>query len=92
MIPAGQCAAPVLDKVLRGQPLSDAKVRFAWTVAVGAAIGRATTVRLRPDGALAVRAASDAWRSEIHRSRGRIRERLAGLLGQDVITRIEVTS
>ncbi|MYD86252.1 MAG: DUF721 domain-containing protein [Acidobacteria bacterium] len=90
--PARHCAARALGNALRRQPLSDAKIRFAWTASVGAAMARATTVRLRSDGALLVRAASDEWRRATYRSRGMIRERLAALLGTGLVKRLEVTS
>ena len=79
-----------LGNVLRRQPLSDAKVRFAWTAVVGVALARATTVRLRSDGTLLVRAASDPWRRETYRSRRVIRERLADLLGTGVVRKLDV--
>ncbi len=91
MTPARHCAARALGNVLRRQPLSNAKVRFAWTATVGAALARATTVRLRSDGTLLVRTATDPWRRETYRSRRVIRERLAELLGTGVIKRIDVT-
>jgi predicted nucleic acid-binding Zn ribbon protein len=78
--------------VLRRQPLSDGKVRFAWTAVVGAALSRVTTVRLRSDGTLLVRATSDAWRRETYRSRRIIRERLTELLGKGVVRKIDVKS
>jgi hypothetical protein len=35
-----------IRELLRGMPLSDGKVGFAWSTAVGPAFGRATAVRL----------------------------------------------
>ena len=91
MTPAGQCAPRALRDMLRRQPLSDAKVGFAWTAAVGPAVARVTRVRLRGDGTLVVRAATEPWRREAHRSRRVIRERLAELLGAGVVRKIDVT-
>lgn len=91
MIPAHWCATRALGDVLRRQPFSDAKVRFAWTASVGAALARATSVRLRADGTLDVRASSDHWRLETIRSEPLVRKRLAELIGGDVVKAIVVT-
>ncbi len=91
MVPAGQCAPRALVPLLRRQPLSQAKVRFAWTATVGAAAGRATTVALRADGTLAVTAETEHWRREAARASATIRVRLAELLGPDIVKRITVT-
>ena len=81
----------VLTRLLRQQPPSDAKVTFAWRAAVGRAVDRATTVSLRRDGTLEVRASDQHWRREIARSAPLIVDRLAGLLGREVVKRIDVT-
>lgn len=91
MVPTGQCATRALRDLLCRQPLSEAKVRFAWAAAVGPAVARATTVRLRRDGTLTVRAETEPWRLETHRSRRVIRERLAELLGAGVVRKVDVT-
>lgn len=91
MFPTGQCAPRALRDMLCRQPLSDAKIRFAWAAAVGPAVARVTTVRLRRDGTLTVRAATRPWRVETHRSRRVIRERLGELLGAGVVRKIDVT-
>ncbi len=91
MEPAGRCAAHALAPLLRRQPLSQAKVRLAWTATVGAAASRATVVGLHADGTLAVTAGTDHWRRETARASSTIRARLASLLGPDVVKRIAVT-
>ena len=91
MVPAGRCAAHALTPLLRRQPLSQAKVRFAWTATVGAAASRATAVGLHADGTLAVTADTEHWRRETGRASPAIRARLAELLGPDVVKRITVT-
>jgi predicted nucleic acid-binding Zn ribbon protein len=75
--------------LLRDLPLSSGKVEFAWSVAVGPAVARVTTVKLE-NGVLMVEAASDQWIREVRRSSGMILPRLRTLLGEDVIERIEV--
>ena len=91
MAPAGRCAPRALAPLLRRQPLTPAKVRFAWTATVGAAAARATRVGLRADGTLAVTAESEHWRRETARAGPLIRTRLAELLGPDVVRKITVT-
>jgi hypothetical protein len=78
-----------LAELLRGAPLSSAKVDFAWKAAVGAALQRSTSVRLEGTRLL-VDAASPQWAREIFRSQHVILSRLQTLLGKDVVTAIEV--
>ncbi|MGE0705941.1 MAG: DciA family protein, partial [Vicinamibacterales bacterium] len=61
----------------------------AWSVAVGPAMQRATTIRL--DGArLLVKAVDPQWAREIRRSTSVILPRLQYLLGTGVVTHLEV--
>ena len=78
-----------LVELLRGSPLSDGKVTFAWNAAVGPAIERVTHVKLE-HGVLLVETASAQWSSEVMRSSAVILRRLQSLLGADAISRIEV--
>jgi phosphoserine aminotransferase len=80
-----------LMELLRGAPLSDGKVTFAWNAAVGPALERVTTVKLER-GVLIVDAASAQWSREIQRSSGVIVTRLQALLGKDTVIRLEVRS
>jgi Dna[CI] antecedent, DciA len=80
-----------LEAILRRAPLTPEKVAFAWRVTVGPAMDRAAAVELR-DSVLYVRAKDHTWRREIERSIGLIRMRLAALLGDQIVQRIEVTS
>ena len=92
MIAAGRCTTAALGTLLRGQPLSPGKVSLAWSAAVGRTIGRFTSVALGPDGTLTVAATDVAWAREIHRSRPVIAARLTQLLGDGVVTRIDISS
>ena len=75
--------------LLRDMPLSSGKVEFAWSVAVGPAIARATSVKL--DGAaLLVETTSAEWTREIKRSTPVILKRLHSLLGDDAVTSITI--
>ena len=78
----------VVGEVVRKAPLTDEKVAFAWRLAVGPAIDKATTVRLAGDGTLYVTAESKAWVDSIRASIGLIRSRLAHYLGDDTIKRV----
>jgi len=76
-----------LMELLRGAPLSDGKVTFAWNAAVGPALERVTTVKLERT-VLIVDAASPQWSRELERSRGVILGRLQSLLGTDAVSSI----
>ena len=76
-----------LMELLRGAPLSDGKVTFAWNAAVGPALERVTTVKLERT-VLIVDAASPQWSRELERLRGVILGRLQSLLGKDAVSSI----
>ena len=78
----------VVGEVIRKAPLTDEKVAFAWRLAVGPAIAKATTVRLAADGTLYLTAESNAWVDSVRDSVGIIRSRLAHFLGDDTVKRI----
>jgi predicted nucleic acid-binding Zn ribbon protein len=78
-----------LTELLRDTPLSDGKVTFAWTSAVGPALARATHVKLE-QGVLIVETSSVQWAREIRRSAHVILPRLASLLGAGVVSSIEI--
>ena len=91
MLLVQQCVKRALGEVLRRQPLSAAKVRFAWQTTVGTAMARATSVRVRADGTLDVHANTEHWRHETTRSANVIQTRLSELLGGDVVKRVVVS-
>jgi hypothetical protein len=91
MIPVQQVMPAALASVLRLAPLTPEKVAFAWRTAVGAAVDRATSVELR-GSTLAVVVKSEQWRHEIGRSSALIRTRLNFVLGDGVVTRIDIQS
>lgn len=90
MLPTRDIAPRAVGQLLRDQPLTPAKVRFAWQASVGTSMGRATSVRLEEDGTLTVWASGEHWRRETARSVGVIKRRLAELLGQNIVKRITV--
>jgi predicted nucleic acid-binding Zn ribbon protein len=91
MKPASAAIPGAVAELLREAPLSDGKIAFAWKVAVGPALDRATAVKL--DGTvLLVDVASAQWAREIKRSTRLILPRLRALLGRETITEIRVRS
>jgi predicted nucleic acid-binding Zn ribbon protein len=78
-----------LVRLLRDVPISSGKVGFAWRAAVGASLGRVTSVRLEGN-VLLVDAASPQWAREVMRSSPVILKRLQEYLGAEAVERIEV--
>jgi hypothetical protein len=89
MIAVQRVLPDTLSEIIRRQPLSQAKIDFAWRTAVGAALARVSSARLDGDGTLRVRTDDDRWTREIERARDVIRARLDRLLGGD-LKRVEV--
>ena len=90
MVPVSNCVPDVVAEVLHRQPLSPAKVAFAWRTAVGPAVDRATRASLRDDGVLEVVAVDAHWKREVRRASGLLSARLARLLGEGVVKKIVV--
>ena len=91
MIPVHDFSTSVLAQIVRRQPPSPARTNFAWQLAVGQAVARATTVQLT-DGVLAVRAVDRRWLREIDPMRRAVLEKLQQILGKDQIVRIDLGS
>ena len=87
MIPVQDLQSSVLAQIVRRQPASAARTKFAWQLAVGQAIARVTTVDLR-DGVLYVRAVDRRWITEIERARDGVLLKMQHLLGRDEVARI----
>ncbi len=76
-------------ELLRDAPLSPGKVRFAWRLAVGPALERATVVDL--DGrTLVVQVETRQWAREVHRSSSMILKRLERWLGEGAVASLDV--
>lgn len=88
MLPIQNFSSGVLAEIIRRQPPSAARTRFAWQLAVGPALARATVVDLA-DGVLSVTAVDRRWLREIDRERPRITARMQELLGRQSVARIE---
>ena len=79
----------VLSEIIRRQPASKERTAFAWTVAVGPALARVTTVELR-GRTLVVTARDATWAKEIERARVTILARVRHLIG-DTVDRLDVS-
>ncbi len=89
MIAVQRVLPDMLADIIRRQPLSAAKVDFAWRTSVGPALARAASAELREDGTLVIRVADRRWMAELNRSRTILRQRLDILLG-DALQRLVI--
>jgi predicted nucleic acid-binding Zn ribbon protein len=87
MRPLTHALPGALRLLLHDMPLSNGKVDFAWTAAVGPAVARATAVKLE-NGVLIIEATSAEWAREVQRSSALILQRLQSLLGDEAVTRM----
>jgi hypothetical protein len=83
-------AARAMRLLLADQPLTEAKVRFVWTMIAGPAVSRASTVTF-VDGVLAIRTRTEAWQAAVERARPAMLARLAEFLGPGVVRSLSVT-
>jgi hypothetical protein len=74
--------------LLRQGAMSQGKLEVAWRLAVGDALNRVTTPRLREAGVIEVEAVDVRWQREVKRSRSVILARLRSLLGEDTIDQL----
>jgi predicted nucleic acid-binding Zn ribbon protein len=91
MLPIQRLTSSVLNDIIRRQPPSEGRTAFAWQLAVGAAIARATTVRLA-DGEMTVTASDARWVTEVEAARDIVLRRLQSLLGPDAVMKIRIQS
>jgi hypothetical protein len=89
VLPLQTFAPRVLAEIIRRQPASKERTTFAWSMAVGPALARASTVEL-DNGILIVRARDARWAREIERARGTVVARLQHLLGPDALHDVRV--
>ena len=90
MVPVADILPGSLARVISQAPLTPEKVEFAWRFVVGPALARATRVQLE-GRVLRVSAATPAWQRETEKAAALIRDRLAGLLGPDVVRGLDVS-
>ena len=84
-------AQSVVAEIIRRQPLSPEKVGFAWSIAVGPALSRVTTVELRHHH-LIVSPRDARWARELERARDTILARVQLLLGQDEVKGLQINA
>ena len=89
MIPLQNFSASVLREIVPRQPASKERTAFAWNLAVGPALARATKVELGDTGVLTVRAADQRWVVEIERARDTVLQKMQHLLGPEQVTKIK---
>jgi predicted nucleic acid-binding Zn ribbon protein len=82
-VPTRACVPDSVSTLLARQPLTPAKIAFAWQMAVGPGLARATSVEY-DGGVLRVTSSDGRWMREVERSRAMILERLRALLGPAV--------
>lgn len=92
MQPINTAAATTLKSILDRQPLSEAKVAFAWRIAAGATLAAATSITWSDDGRLCVTARSEEWRRELVRARPLVLHRLRELIGPDGIKGLTINA
>ena len=88
MDPIQSIAPRTIAEIIRRQPASNGKTRFAWQLVVGPALARATTVELDA-GVLRVRC-DERWARELTRAQDVILPRLQQLLGAQTLERISI--
>lgn len=91
MRPLQDAMPGALAQVLLKAPLTPGKINFAWRAAVGPALERASAARLE-GRVLVVETRGPQWTRELTRSAEVILARLEKLLGDGVVTRIDVRS
>jgi hypothetical protein len=89
VLPLQSLAPGVLAEIIRRQPASKERTAFAWSVAVGPAIARATSVELSGQ-LLIVRARDARWAREVDRARPTVVARLQQLLGPTAVVDLRV--
>ena len=91
MLPVQTIATSVMAELIRRQPASKERTAFAWSMAVGPALSRATTVELR-NARLFVTARDPRWALEIERANDTILKRVQLLLGPEAVRGIYVNA
>lgn len=89
MLPIQHFAPGVIAEIIRRQPESTARTAFAWQIAVGPAIARATTVEV-VGGILKVTPRDARWGREVNRAADTILARMQHLLGARAVTAMTV--
>ncbi len=84
-------ASHMVKQMLERQPLSPAKVTFAYRVAAGPALAKAASaVWTAQSGVLTLHARGAAWCRELERASPVLRDRMTFFLGPNVVSKILV--
>ena len=75
----------MVEELVRNAPLTPEKVVFAWRMAVGPTVDKATSVRLGDNGLLYVTCESKAWTAAVRKSVPLIQRRLEAMLGAGAV-------
>ena len=68
MFRVGTGLSGALSALLNQQPVTPAKVEFAWRRAAGPALANISTIRLRDEGTLEVEVETRQWKGELDRA------------------------
>jgi predicted nucleic acid-binding Zn ribbon protein len=90
MFRAPQVWSDALAPAVRQAPLTPEKVEFAWRVAGGPAIARATRVTLADNGVLRVTGDDPQWIDAVRGMRSELLRQLEPWLGPGTITAISI--
>jgi predicted nucleic acid-binding Zn ribbon protein len=90
MVPMHGVATTVVAEMIRRQPSSPARTAFAWSVAVGTALARATSRVELHDRILHVTPKDARWAREIERAAPTILARVQRLLGAETVSDLHV--
>jgi hypothetical protein len=90
--PASEILTGVLAEVIKKAPLTPEKVAFAWRLAVGPAVAKATTVSLDAVGVLHVQASTPAWIAAVRKSTSLVHHRMNDLLGEGTVKTVQFDS
>jgi len=82
-------ATTAIAEAIRRQPSSPARTAFAWSLAVGPALARVTTVEL-DHRILRVGSNDPRWGREVLRASHTILDRLRQLLGDEAVAQIVI--
>ncbi len=83
-------ATHTIKQLLERQPLTPAKVEFAWRYAAGPTLARSASAEWSTNGTLTLRSRGGAWQRELERAIPVLKDRLAFLLGHQIVRKILV--
>jgi hypothetical protein len=82
-------AVRAVRQLIAAQPVTDAKIGFAWALAAGPTLAKSARITWS-DGVLRVEATTETWRHELTRAKPVLAERIDALLGEGVVRTITI--